>query len=440
MSSYREKNSSSISLVDGNISDGNLSGLNELFNAAEWKTQVSIALADLERRVAALEQKNNFSENFKQTFSDNPIDFGRAESFSASGKYGISGIPTCAHLVLTKRVAKLQFSWLLICIFTFLFIAIHQFMRARWNVEATWKPEKIDHIKDYISGDVTEQYEMPVIDIFFEITAIEGSTTLSEQLIDKTISKMLASQDFNSTSMIEYLTPELDTVDAYLHCRRSDVFPMGSIRNNSAMGFFLLQLSNPDPRRGSFHYWIYFDTVAITLNNTVNLTGFWVSVGRDRSRANMGNLAYAPLDEALHKGKTVVSVVDYDESVHYKWDKEDPTYYFETSSGWQQDPMREWPFEGPGVYILLRGNLMVKHWREYVDFSYYDWLAAMGGLLSIYTVCFFFVGHQIAKKLSVGHSIGILPGLSVTFRNLEMLSWLRAQLATKNISPRSSYR
>jgi len=436
MSSHRGTNS--ISLVEGNMADGNLSGLNELFDAAEWKTQVSIALSDLERRVVALEQKNNFSENLKQTLSDKIIDLGRKESFSASGKYGISGIPTCAHLVLTNRVAKLQFCWLLICVFTFLLFAVLQFMRAQSNVEGAWKPEKIDYVRDFVSGDETEQYEMPVIDIFFEITAIDGSTTWSAELMDKTVKDMLASQDFNSTVMIEYLTPEMDTIDDYLYCKRSDVFSIGTVRNSSAMGFFLLQLSNPDPKMGSFHFWIYFDTVAITLNNTVNLTGFWVSVGRDRQWTNLGNLAYAPLDDALYKGKTVVSVVDYYESVHYKWGKEDPAYYFETSSGWQQDPMREWPFKGPGMYLLLRGNLLVKHWREYVDFSYYDWLAAMGGLLSIYTVGFFFVGHQIAKKLGVGHSIGILPGLSVTFRNLEMLSWLRTQFAMKSTSPGSN--
>jgi len=85
------------------------------------------------------------------------------------------------------------------------------------------------------------------------------------------------------------------------------------------------------------------------------------------------------------------------------------------------------------VYIVFQSDLMVEHWKEYVDFSYYDWFFAMGGMLSICTVCFFFIAHIIATKWSDSHSIGILPGLSVGFRNLETISWLKSQLEMNNI-------
>lgn len=431
MASLGEKNSDSILLSEESFPDCGMSGLNKAFDSAEWKTQVSISLSDLERRIDALETKIHFPINLMQRSSENNGDLGRVDSFTATGRYGLSGIPTCIRLVLTTRVASLQCFWLLLCIVSYVSIGIFQFIRAHSNEVSTWKPEKIDFIRDYVSGDVTEQYEMPDVNVFFSVSPKNESTNWTTEMIDRTFSDMLESQDFNSTAGISYLTPELDFIDDSLYCENVVIIFQGKKEDNSINGYFKITLSNPDPALGSFYFRILFDTDALTLNNTINVGGFWLSVDRHNSKLSLGNLAYTPAYE--ESDTTVIHVVDYTESVHYRYKNSTPTYYFETSAAWEQGPDPEYILDHAGVWIFLRGSLLVEYWREYVGFSYYDWFAAMGGLLSICTVGFFFVAHHIAKKLSVGHSIGILPELSVGFRNLEMLSWLRTQLEMRNI-------
>lgn len=83
--------------------------------------------------------------------------------------------------------------------------------------------------------------------------------------------------------------------------------------------------------------------------------------------------------------------------------------------------------------MTFRGNEIVETWEEYVEFSYIDWIFAMGGMLSLLTFWYFFIAYHIARVLSNDGSLGILPGLSKVFRNLEMLSIIKKELEEREI-------
>jgi len=408
-----------------------LVSLNTAFESAKWRTEVVETLLNLEKRIVVMEKRYSSSVSNSKP-PEGKLQLHRIDSWTASGTYGFRGIPTCLRLIMTQRVACLQFVWLLACLCCFISVGVNQFIRAKTNVEAEWKPEKIDYIIDYVSGDTTDQYEMPYIYIFVVVSSANLSNSWSFEMINETLADMLESQaNFNTSVSVQYVSPDLQSATETLYSEYAGNFFYDYWTNETFFSYFKMRFSNPDPARGSFQFRMLLDTHALKLNETIDIVGVWVSVSRDTAR-NLGNLAYLPANDAFGENETVAYVVDYSEEVHFGWKVSEPSYYFETNLAYEDEVPEEYVLDSGGIWITFRAPSKVEYWVEYVDFSYHDWFFALGGTLSIITVCFFFVAHRVAEALGESYSIGILPGMSISFRNLEMLSWLKSQLDRKH--------
>jgi len=406
------------------------------FELQRWRTKVSDTLDELEDRIAALERKksNFIRRSVERHIRKRPIMVDQGSSYTTYGTYGLDGIPTCIHLILTKRVALLQCIWLILCMFMFFSVGITQFIRAKANEESEYKPEKISYIIDYASGDVTLQYEMPNVYVFFEVSLTNESYPLTLRDTSTILENMLVSQNyFNNSVGFTYLTTELEAVQSSASCEEANSFFLSWTSDNSFFAYFQIRLSNPDPEMGSFWFWLLMKTEELALDKTLDIIGFWVYVGRDTSKLSLTNLAYVAADEAFNDNVTLSYTLDYTESIHSEWNNPKQTYRFDTEIAWARYSADEW-VQNYGIYMTFRGNERIEIWEEYVGgFTYYDWIFGLGGMLNLSTVIFFFVAYHTATLIGDTDTLGILPGMSKVFRNLEMLSLIKKQLVQKKI-------
>jgi len=415
-----------------------------------WRDKVSRTLLDLEGRIKALEEKEGSPTRAptikameEKEGSPNPAPTKqlrktlstRISTYTTTGAYGLEGIPTCLFLVRTNRVALLQCIWLSLCILAFTWVGVSQFIRARSNQEAEWKPEKIVQVQDYGSRDASKVYEMPNVYLFFEATSLEeDSNWLNQNILMTVLGNMLMSQTFFQGSVgLTYLAPGFNTIQTAATVDEATIFPVNVLSNDTFYGCIQLRLDNPDPKIGSAWFWVNLEADGLTLNNTIHIVGFWLYIARDLSGLSLTNLLYLAGRDAIDKEATVSYNVGYRESIHYSLESPQPTNRFEIDLLWSTDYAERWVGDREGLSITLRGSEIVETWEEYVEFSYIDWIFAMGGMLSLVTFWFFFVAYHIARLLSDDHSLGILPGLSKVFRNLEMLAMMKKELEEREI-------
>jgi len=86
----------------------------------------------------------------------------------------------------------------------------------------------------------------------------------------------------------------------------------------------------------------------------------------------------------------------------------------------------EVPGEG-GFSVALLPDLNIEHWEEYVEYGYWDWVGAMGGIFSLLSVVYFVVAKRIAVY-SGSLDLGILPAMSDVFRNQEDIGIMKHKL------------
>jgi len=398
-----------------------------------WRNQVSQTLIKLEERIRVLEERET-NDDRPSTKRLRESDSRRVTAYTTSGAYGLEGIPTCIKLVKTTRVALLQCLWLVICVVAFTWIGVSQFMRARSNEESEWKPEKIIQVHDY--ARVPKEYEMPNLYIFFEASSKEENVNwLNKTMLKTTLRNMRASQNFSDSVGLTYLTRGgFDTIQSSATVEEATFTVLNLLSKDKFYGCIKIKLGNPDPSIGSAWFWVHLTADDLTLNNTVHIVGFWVYIARDLSRLSLTNVLYLAGRDAIDNVANVSYNVGYKETIHYSLKNHQPSYRFQSDLKWSTDYLERWVGqEKHGISMTFRGNEIVETWEEYVEFSYIDWIFAMGGMLSLLTVLFFFVSYHIARILSDDDSLGILPGLSKVFRNLEMLSFIKKELEEKEI-------
>jgi len=71
----------------------------------------------------------------------------------------------------------------------------------------------------------------------------------------------------------------------------------------------------------------------------------------------------------------------------------------------------------------------VTHWGSYATYSYTNWLADVGGFFSLSGMLFFVIAKKVmeySNRHDPFHSqMGILPLISTTYRNAEMVAGVR---------------
>jgi len=366
-------------------------------NVETWRSEVTSDLKSLRKRIEELER-----QNIKHRESVKLIT-----SFAGSKKDNCCGLITSVHILRNSCTARFQCITLLIAITIFSFYAINYFLDARSNENAVWKPLKIDQVIEY--GTTEIQYEMPYLYIAFKVSNTER---LSDRVINETLS-LIEDLFFRSNRCsIRYFSRQKRTS---VGCEYSASHYDGRPSSNFMFwGYVRLKLDNPAPGNGSFVYSVDLPVSNLISRKNIDVSEFWVSITRDEEPADFSNFIYLDAVQPLSNGTSLGYTVDYTESAV------DNTDYFTNSIAW----ISELPSEGV-LRITGRPNLRVEYWTEYIAFGYSDWVFGMGGLYNFFAVGFFFTAYRAADCWNDNWSMGILPRFSITFRNLEMIHWLR---------------
>jgi len=362
-------------------------------------------------------------------------------SFTTSGNDGMGGIRTCVELIISKKVALLQCVWLVSCVVFSIWFGSYLFFNARDQENSKWKPERKDYTIDYSEENVDRQYEMPYVYLVFEVSVPENQnrdTWLSPQNIQTTIYQLLVSQNYfmNQTSIVWLSNLKIidDLYDMPSSFHEVDAFAVWDnawVLEDSFVACFVLKLRDPDIGRP----WIFFEhivnTETLTFNGTIPVSGFWLYIGRTISWTDLEEAAKVILEgsvflsakEAFYENAYLSFTVGYTEKVTQTIGGTN-LHQLEAYLAWSETILHPTDNLTKGiVHISIETDMKVEYWQEYVEYSYTDWLAAMGGLLSIASFVFFRFGFVIAS-FAKDHTMGILPKLSMSYRSLEMVHLL----------------
>jgi len=380
-----------------------------------WKVMLEEDIRNLRERVSALERKG-------RNEPERESEIIRTTSFATAGEDGLGGLRTCALLIRSEKAAFLQCIWLIIVVITLSTVGIIQFLRANDNMGAEFKPEKKFQTVDYRGSQSDNQYEMPYIYFYFICLT---DSNWSYEKINETLAYQLKTLNYfeNSTEItymdddLNYLTKALPTVEAKAFYEEAWVF------GQAFLGYFRLKLADPDPSLGSFQYRISIRPETMTRDWTLFVDGFYVSVARDMSVMNWEKTIHVSIDKAITRGSKIMATIDYDERVVRTW-QNGYINYFTSSLGWYYENENDSylaDMEAGVLELTFRGNLMIDYWQEYVAYGYYDWLSGMGGMLSISSIIFFWVAYYLSLVFGEKNTMGILPGISFVFNNLETI-------------------
>merc|ERR1719382_1628655 len=78
------------------------------------------------------------------------------------------------------------------------------------------------------------------------------------------------------------------------------------------------------------------------------------------------------------------------------------------------------------ILALVLPDLLVDHWEEYVEYGYWEWFTAMGGLFSITCAAFFWISYYVGIML--GHDFAevvILSQMSLIYWNIENIDIIK---------------
>jgi len=188
----------------------------------------------------------------------------------------------------------------------------------------------------------------------------------------------------------------------------------GYISQWGCFGYFRLQLADVKSSTSYFEDHLILDMCA--LNSVVGVSGLWVSVEKEIAPRRV-NWVYVSTDDVLKTELSYHSIIGYQERVIRTWNNED-VHSFSISMEWYSQ--REL-YSDCSIDLTFRGNLKVEHWEEYVEYGYFDWLSAMGGIMSIARVTFLWGAYHLAVLFGEKNHMGILPQISFIFDNRERI-------------------
>jgi len=397
-----------------------------------WKLGVDKNMRNLSERLSALERKRSDELASNRRCS---------QSFTIAREDGFSRLRSCALLIRSNKVALLQCIWLIGVLIIVLAFGIIELSRARDNISAEFKPAKKVQTVDYTDSKSDEQYEMPYIYLMFGCYSLNDGELnddfdWSHEEINETLTYLLESQSyFQNSTNITYLDEDINLVTKYLPTVEAKAFYLEQWNyDNNFWSYFRLHLADPDPFLGSFRYTIHINPEALTRNRTLWINGFWVSVARDMSNMDIQKSIYVPCDRAMTLGSSIYAEIHYDEKVLRKW-REGYVNYFTSMLQWySEDNNDDAYYETGEIEILFRGNLMIEYWEEYVAYGYYDWISSFGGMLSICSLMFFVGANFLVKIFGEKNIMGILPGISFVYSNVEKIHILKERVMFTSIT------
>jgi len=490
-----------------------------------WKATIEKDMLDLRDRVKQIEQKDSELLHIsKQNLT--------VMSFANAEDDGCAGLRTCASLIRKRKAALFQCLWLVIFIVTLGVVGTFQGLRVIKNRQAEFKPEKKLKTMNYADSDSKTPYEMPYIYMYFAIYDESGGNW-STETVNNTLEKLLESQHYFQDNLeITWLDDDLYEKDGNLTWNETDAFSDEDFvagQSDRFFGYFRLKPNNPDPSMGSFTYQICINALNMTLDRTVKVVGLWISLEKEKSVLNWGDMVRINIRNAINEGSWINATIEYTEKVIHTWNEGTVTRIIpkltaeeetelkaeeeetctctveegpSTTAGEETNrtnrtaedggeetnrtnrtaedgedepeggedehedgengpengedgteeggsgppPRRRQPGNGIDdqtsngtnighvaglVTIVFQGNSMIDHWKEYVEYDILDWLSAMGGMINLASLLFFWGAYYLALLFGESFTMGILPEFSFVFHNLENIRLLRNQVKTE---------
>jgi len=430
-----------------------------------WRKGVDQDMEQLRERVLALELE---CHEYRRIFGPELVrnsTINRSFTTVAATK-GV--FYTLCRIITSRKFASLQCLWLLLCCFSFLYYASTQLIIAQQNERAEHKAEKIRYVADYGAEGSSLEYDMPYVYIFFWASYVgydydydydyyydynydyhnsydydyDYYHPLPEEMINDTLAKLLESQqNFNDLVTIWYYKTDYKGVSNVTVVEEVVVGHVEeTITNNGFDGYFRLKLPTPTAGLGMWETAIRVRCDSLTLNDSWSISNFFVKVDR---QLNPGlyyqSGIFLNYQQYQHEDVWYLYNIGYKETVKHKLNG-DVIHTIEDELIWDYNYLE---YEGEyydyyydltlnyndtrGFMVRLAPDLKIEHWEEFVEYGVWDWIAAMGGVLSITSMVYFWVGYRIAKY-SGSTSLGILPAMSFVFTNLEDIRYIKRQL------------
>jgi len=287
-------------------------------------------------------------------------------------------------------------------------------------------------------ADDTENYEIPNIYFYFRFSKLEDTNTTEDleadywtkMRINSTFQKLLESQNYFEGRVWTTYVFKNNSIVTMVHTLEAVniVFEDEWVVGDYFYGGIQLKLSNP-----SFDFVEWISDIVFTNNvdENVLLSHYSITINREYSPLDwLDTISFGYLNDGwklfeIHYTEMVTHKLEDSNSIGRRRHS-DRVSTFEFSQDeviWHEEPalnfLKEWE-NTTGFMITLVPTLKIEHWEEYIEYDRWDWVAAMGGMLSLLSVVFFFVARYIAVRFSKS-SMGILPHMSLVFDNYERI-------------------
>jgi len=297
------------------------------------------------------------------------------------------------------------------------------FLRAKENIEAEFKPDKkLKVINQYETAENSPPYESPYIYLCFYVV---NDTQFSNWSLNETLESLMWSQNyFEDNISITYIDSARNIRDEELPIEEANVFYLeDSLSSKGFYGYFRLKPANPNSDI-YFEFHVPINIQRLTMNWKREVDGLWISIAREMVPHYWGELVEVPIGDMIGVS-AVYANINYHEEVTRTWTNENVHYIFSTLEHYEVDTVDTNNWRDAGwVEITLRPSMMIEYWGEYVDYDYYDWLAGMGGMISIASTVFFWGAYHLSMRFGDKNTMGILPGMSMIFENFENIHLL----------------
>jgi len=406
-----------------------------------WKANIDRELRELKARVSLLEIEKQDSQRWCKSSLKDGVDEDKMYSESksiVSDTEELGCIKRWHYHLKSSRTAKFQFLLLLIFFSLFAYFGLSQYNRAKRNVNSLYKPEKKESIKNYEDGKSTEVYDIPYFYFHFYVNL--GSNKSNETSIDNTLSLLLASMDnFTGSCVIAYYSEgsginetqsTLEPIEAV-----ADYDPVG-IMTNGFWAWMRIKFDAPDPSKGFFYLMIRLKPGLMSERASVSFDWMFLTISREIKSLH-------PFRGVLLKESedfVTIYVVSYEESVTRRIDTENTGSLetdFRHSGTMSPSSVKQHmnvSTNNSDILVVVLPDLLVDHWEEFVEYGYWEWVTAMGGLFSITCAVFFWISYYLG--LMFEHDIaevGILGEMSLIYWNIENIHMMKKLLKQSGI-------
>jgi len=431
-----------------------------------------LRIEKLEERVRQLELQSYGGKQLDATryqSNENEIICRRSKSTIIVGESSIANsCSTLKNLICTSKLARFQCIWLLISLMGFTFYAVDGYLEAYKNENSQYKPQRKTGTKNYgVLEDV--QYGMPYFFMEFYVTElISDYEDCPANYIDLVDANCVTDKSWSAEEMMETfsgmwgvnVTWECDfdcvgSVDPLemsdeISCEYTTMTPGVSFDiselkfgvwrpqsdvDNLFMGWIAFKPKDPNP--GSL--WtcsLKFNAEQITNGAPLFVSQYILRMNNDDNPDFLTEFTQGvefEIENLLSgDGRNNVFKVAYEESVSKLYQTNIPffsgpeVFRYTYDVGIEREEEQE---DSDSVLISISPDMPVEELEEYVEYSYLNWVASLGGFLSVLSLQYFWIAALLINWFGESEwDMGILPLMSHVFINREIVFWMKAQL------------